>query len=336
MYSNSRHDLNASADSREADEGAVQSMYEQAPYPDLGAGLKDISYYWDKTPQIASRNDVRFLDAGCGTGHLLVGTAIRFPKWKCFGIDLSSASLVVAKQLATMHSVTNVHFHQGSYLDPLPFDEQFDVIAALGTIHHAADSIAALRNLASWLKDDGSIFLHLYGQRIDQGRFDIKEMLSILEPNLFEHQNRFRFYDALMSHIDRRRPFWKRLLLTSPYEWFHRAKIGLRNLKRRVSGISWSPGWTERYSEPSSPWIDHFCHPCERAYEAYDVQELLDRAGLEVASMIGHGRDHFRLVPPEWRPVYERLGFWERTRINELLSGGGGSYNMILRRKTVQ
>lgn len=308
-------------------------MYEQAPYPDLGAGLKDISYYWDRVPQISSRRGVRFLDAGCGTGHLLVGVAKRFPSWTCCSVDLSKASLAVAEKLAERHAAANVRLCRSSYLDPLPFDDKFDVIAALGTIHHAAEPIAALKNLASWLTDDGVIFLHLYGQRLDQGRLDIKEMLSILEPDLFDHERCFSFYHALMLHLLRRRPWWKRVLLTSPYEWAHGVMIGLRNFRRRISGVSWSPGWTERFDKIDSPWIDHFCHPCERAYEAADVRMLVEGAGLEVVAMIGHGREHPHHIPPEWRTAYDNLGFWERTRLNELLSTGGGSYNMILRLK---
>lgn len=333
MYSNSRHDAATSADARQADETAVRSMYEAAPYPDLGAGLKDIAYYWKRVPELSARKDVRFLDAGCGTGHLLVGTARRFPTWTCCGIDLSSASLAVAEKLAVQHGVKNTELHKGSYLDPLPFAEAFDVIAALGTIHHAADPVAALKNLSSWLKDDGVIFMHLYGQRIDQGRFDIKEMLSLLEPDLFNHARRFQHYDAYMRHLDRRRPLWKRILLTSPYDWYYALRRRLVNMRRRAANVSWSPGWTERYTRPDAPWIDHFCHPCERAYEARDVQALVEAAGLELVHMIGHGSEHAWQIPPEWRPLYDRLGVWDRIRINELLATGGGSYNMILRRR---
>ncbi len=63
------------------------------------------------------------------------------------------------------------------------------------------------------------------------------------------------------------------------------------------------------------------------------MRNLVNNAGFEVVAMIGHGREHPHQIPPEWRTQYEALGFREKTRINELLSEGGGSYNMILRRK---
>ena len=40
-YSNSAFDRVGSAAGRAADEQAVRSMYEQAPYPGLGANLKE-------------------------------------------------------------------------------------------------------------------------------------------------------------------------------------------------------------------------------------------------------------------------------------------------------
>ena len=57
-------------------EEKVQHMYESAPYPDLGSDLKDdMSRYWPHIPSVVSRNEVNYLDAGCGTGHILVASA---------------------------------------------------------------------------------------------------------------------------------------------------------------------------------------------------------------------------------------------------------------------
>ena len=60
-------------------------MYEVAPYPDLGADLKDLSLALDPVlAELKSRPNVRFLDAGCGTGHNLVGVAKKYPSWECY------------------------------------------------------------------------------------------------------------------------------------------------------------------------------------------------------------------------------------------------------------
>jgi SAM-dependent methyltransferase len=285
---------------------------------------------WPIDADLRSRTRVRFLDAGCGTGHYLVGVAKNHPDWECCGIDLSSASLQVATDLAKLHGAS-IEVRRGSYAESLPFEGQFDVIAALGTIHHAADPVAALRNLRSALRDDGYLLMHLYGLRIDREKFDIKEMLSILEPELSNIDRRFFFYDALMRH---RRRNWLRTLLEMPLiEILNWPKVWLRNLVRRRRGEVWSPPFTDRFTAPTAPWVDHFCHPCERAYEVPDVVELAFRGGFEIVHMLNQGREYPQLVPPEWQSHYDALSIEAKWRLSELLAFGGASFSMILRKK---
>ena len=73
-YSNSRHDLRPGHETRRRDEEAVRSVYEKSPYPDLGAAPKILATYLDPLrAELVRRTDVRFLDVGCGTGHVAVG-----------------------------------------------------------------------------------------------------------------------------------------------------------------------------------------------------------------------------------------------------------------------
>lgn len=313
-------------------EEKVRHMYEAAPYPDLGSDLKDdMSRYWPHIASVVSRDEVTYLDAGCGTGHILVASAKRFPHWGAYGIDLSRPSLDIAGKLSQKHGAP-VTLHQGSYMDANPFGVQFDIISAIGTVHHAENPSDALRNLASWLKPEGVMLLHLYGRRCDSQKFDIKEALSLLQPDLGAHSERFELYHNLVSHKKRRRPLWKRILLTSAFDAYLNLKIWLRNQNRRAKKISWSPPWTSEYKEISSPWVDHFCHPSEDAYEVPDVKLLVEGSGLKPVKMLRQGTEHPRLVPPEWREKYDQLDFWEKARMNELLSSGGAAFNMILTR----
>lgn len=330
MYSNSRHDRTASQQASAADETAVRRMYEQAPYPGLGAGLKDLSLYINPIAgDLKNRKQIRFLDAGCGTGHVLVGVAKQYPAWECYGIDMSQASLDVAAELTKLHGAT-VTLKRGSYLEALPFEGEFDIIAAMGTIHHAADPVAALQNLRKYLKDDGYLLMHLYGMRLDQAKFDMKEMLSIFEPVLANVDRRFFFYDALMRH--RRRHWLRQFMQLSIIDVVMAVKTGARNLLRRSRGTVWSPPFNDRFTSPTAPWIDHFCHPCERAYEVPDVVALLRASGFEVYRMLGQGREYPQLLPPEWSSSYDQLSTEAKWRLSELLAFRGGSFRMILRK----
>lgn len=335
MYSNAKHDIRKDEKAAANDTSSVRTMYEYAPYPDLGGDLKDISTYTDAvSEQLKARGKVRFLDAGCGTGHLLVGTAKRFPHWTCSGLDLSNASLDVAKQLIDMHGVS-ADVHRGSYLEDLPFEEKsFDVIAAIGTVHHCADPAGAMKNLSRYLKDDGYLFMHMYGMRVDQEKFDIKEMLSIFEPELSEYEKRFHYYKTFVEH--RKSDWVRRLAKTSPYDVYRWVKDKVYNLKRRAQKTSWSPSFREEYDHPNSPWIDHFCHPCERAYEVRDIQKLVeDSEVFEVVHMLGQGKKDKRFLPDAWMPAYEKLDVWDQWRLNELVRPQNGhlAFRMVLKKK---
>jgi len=95
--------------------------------------------------------------------------------------------------------------------------------------------------------------------------------------------------------------------------------------------VSWSPGFREDYPVLDAPWIDHFCHPCERAYEVPEVRALVEGSGFKVLHMIGQGSERLPLIPPQWRDRYDKLDAWDKYRLSELLSPGGRSFNMILR-----
>lgn len=279
--------------------------------------------------QLARIPNLRFLDAGCGTGHYLVGVAKKYPQWRCCGIDLSQASLDQAKALARMHGAT-IDVRRGSYSETLPFEGTFDVIAALGTIHHAADPVAALKNLGNALREDGYLLMHLYGMRIDRQKFDMKEMLDIFEPDLRNVERRFFYYDALMQH--RRRHWLKQLLQMPLIDVLMSGKIWLRNLLRRSRNEVWSPPFTDRFTSPTAPWIDHFCHPCERAYEVPQVIDLIKKSGFRVERMLGQGREYPQLIPEGWRADYSKLADEEKWRLSELLAFRGASFRVILRK----
>ena len=315
-----------------AGQEGVRSFYRAAPYPDLGAKPKNPAPWMGAVRDVLGperlAGPLRYLDAGCGTGHVAVGVAVRHPNWDSYGIDLSEASLEIARQLAAQNGV-RVTFRQGSYADPLPFDGPFDLITAFGTVHHTEDPPAAVCNLLRYLKDDGAFVMHVYGKDLDRGKFEIREVLDILEPDIGKVERRFVLYTALMNK--RRRGMLDRLLDASPRSVLRAVRDTVRDARRRQRE-SWSPPWWERYDAPTSPWIDHFCHPLERTYNVRDVEALARAAGLDVIAMLNQGREDLSHLPPEWRAEYTRLGEWDKRRLMELLDITARSVLLIGRR----
>lgn len=313
-------------------EADVRRFYETAPYPDLGARPKNPDIWLVPALEFLTPpagRPVRYLDAGCGTGHSVVGLALRRPDWEISAIDLSGPSLNVARKLAQMHGAI-VEFAQGSYMDPLPFDGVFDMIGTFGSVHHTPDPPAALRNLLSYLAPAGVLVMHLYGKDLDRGKFVIREILDILEPDIAAVDRRFALYRDLVA---KRRPsLLDRLLDLSPRVVLRAVRDAVRRARRRARGESWSPAWTERYDRPTAPWIDHFCHPLENAYNVRDVQALASAAGLEVLAMLNQGREDLSRLPGAWRARYAALDPWDRWRLMELLDVTARSVLLIGRR----
>ncbi len=314
-------------------EHRVREMYERTPYPDLGAALKNPGIWLDRVVEMlgATRaaRPLRYLDAGCGTGHSVVAVAKRHANWNVNGLDLSESSLAIARQLAAKHDAT-VTFARGSYLDALPIDGPFDVIASLGSIHHCEDPEGAIRNLLSYLADDGLFVMHLYGKDLDRGKFEIREVLDILEPDLGNIPRRFALYESLM---DKRSPsLLGRLINLSPRVVLRALRDVVQAARRRARGESWSPSWREGYPAPTAPWIDHFCHPLERSYNVRDVQTLAEAAGLEVIEMLNQGRQDLDRLPSGWRSFYDQLDHWRQWRLMELLDNTARSVMLIGRK----
>ncbi len=312
-------------------ESDVQQFYEAAPYPDLGAKPKNPAGWL--SPALAqlgmpADRPLRYLDAGCGTGHSVVGVALAHPDWEISAIDLSGPSLEIARQLAERYGAI-IDFRQGSYLDPLPFEGAFDLIGSFGSIHHTPDPPGAVRNLLAHLQPDGVIAMHVYGKDLDRGKFVIREVLDILEPDITNIERRFKLYKELVA---KQRPsLLNRLLDLSPRVILRGIRNSVRDA-RRARGESWSPAWTVDYREPSSPWIDHFCHPLENTYNVRDVAALAKAAGLDVLMMLNQGREDLSRLPQGWRPLYDGLDRWDRWRLMELLDITARSVMLIGRK----
>ncbi len=316
-----------------AGQESVRQFYRAAPYPDLGAKPKNPEGWIAAVRDVlgAGRLDgpIAYLDAGCGTGHVIVGVAMRHPGWTCHGIDLSDVSLDIARQLAERHGA-KVALHQGSYADPLPVAGPFDIISAFGTVHHTADPPTAVRNLLGYLKDGGVFVMHLYGTNLDRGKFEIREALYIPEPDIANVGRRFALYRDLMAK--RRKGWGDRLLDASPRVVLRGLRDAVRDARRRRRE-SWSPAWWERYDSPTTPWIDHFCHPLERTDNVRDVEALARAAGLDVLAMLHQGREDLSHLPRSWENAYARLAEWDTRRLMELLDITAWSVLLVGRRE---
>lgn len=301
----------------------MQQFYSENPYPHYGtaAKTKAASSYMKYCEKPG-----KYLEAGCGTGHVVTGSAVMMPHLEFYGIDFSDASLAIAQKVAATNKV-DVQFQRANLMEPLPFDFEFDYISCLGVLHHLEVPDQGLKYLTNQLAVGGYIFIHVYGEEYHRRRFQINEMLDLLSEKGEDHEERYRLFKALDRH---ERKLKRGSLLRQL------ARLSLRDvilgIRSRVKGRNFEDGetlqaWNGEWDDPkpTERWLDQFAHPQERTYNHTEMNKFLSGAGLELVESFALGRQDSRLVPPEWAGLYSELDLGRQSRMMELLNPRGTS-----------
>jgi ubiquinone/menaquinone biosynthesis C-methylase UbiE len=100
------------------------------------------------------------LDAGTGPGQIPIKLALKLPQLEIVGIDLSDAMLAKARNAAAAAGVeSQVRFGMGDACR-LPFpDHHFDLAMCNSLLHHAADPLATLNELARVTRPQGALLV---------------------------------------------------------------------------------------------------------------------------------------------------------------------------------
>ena len=148
----------------------VQNQYEENPYPRWVSvpPIKPttvLDYLREElgNPPVSWANaSLDILVAGCGTGAHSIDTALRFPQARVLAVDISRASLAYAHRKSRELGLTNIDYAQADIPKLAALDRRFDVIEAVGVLHHLADPAAGWRALLSLLRPHGLMLVGLY------------------------------------------------------------------------------------------------------------------------------------------------------------------------------
>jgi SAM-dependent methyltransferase len=100
---------------------------------------------------------MRVLDVGCGAGDVTLLIADRVgPSGEVIGVDRALEAIAAASQQAASAGLDNVHFLQDD-ITTVTLDAPVDAVAGRLILMHAADPVAALRNLAGQVASGGVV-----------------------------------------------------------------------------------------------------------------------------------------------------------------------------------
>ena len=242
---------------------AVQRLYDTYPFPPeplLDQPPPGYNWRWNWVAaynfcmgQKPQREDIRILDAGCGTG---VGTEYLVhlnPQASVVGIDLSAAALSIASERCRRSGANRVEFHHLSLYDAKQIDGEFDLINCVGVLHHLPDPIRGIQSVAAKLAPGGLMHIFVYAEL---GRWEIQLMqkaIALLQGNeRGDYQNGVQLGRQLFSAL----PENNRLVKREKERW------SLENMR-------------------DANFADMYVHPQEIDYNIETLFELIDASGLE-------------------------------------------------------
>ncbi len=166
-------------------EDEVKSFYDRYPYPRPVDSLEHYSRLWDDSlrrradhhlfwPNRPYAEDHTILIAGCGTSQA-AKHAIRWPKARVVGIDLSATSVQCTEELKRKYNLENLHVYQLPIEQVTQLGMSFDQIVCTGVLHHLSDPDAGLAALHDVLKPDAAMHLMVYAPYGRTGIYMLQE-----------------------------------------------------------------------------------------------------------------------------------------------------------------
>ncbi|MEA5421115.1 class I SAM-dependent methyltransferase [Spirulina sp. CCNP1310] len=277
---------------------AVAQLYNTYPFPpDPLSDAPPPGYNWRWswtaahsfcTGRAPDRDNIRILDAGCGTGNTTDYLVHLNPQAQVTAIDLSEGALAVARERCRRSGATRVEFRQ-MFLEEVAtqLPGEFDLINSVGVLHHLPNPIVGIQSLAQKLAPGGLMHIFVYGAL---GRWEIQRMQGAIA--LLQGEQRGDYRDGVA--------LGRELFATLPPD----NPLVQREQER------WA-GENQR----DECFADMYVHPCEVDYTIPTLFEFIDASGLE---FVGFSNPQFwqleRLLGNSPQLMERAKGLGERDR----------------------
>lgn len=295
---------------------AVAKLYDTYPFPPeplLDEPPPGYNWRWNWqaaynfcTGQKPQKQDIRILDAGCGSGVSTEYLVHLNPQAQVVGIDISEGTLAVAKERCQRSKADRVQFRQLSLYDAGQIEGEFDLINSVGVLHHLEDPIRGIQALAKKLAPGGLMHIFVYGEL---GRWEISLMqraIALLQNDKGDYRDGVEVGRKLFASL----PESNRIVKREKERW------SMENQRDEC-------------------FADMYVHPHEIDYNIETLFELIDASGLD---FLGFSNPNFwqleRLLgkEPSLQERVKKLSDRATYRLIELLDPEVAHYEFFLGR----
>ncbi|MDY7022522.1 MAG: class I SAM-dependent methyltransferase [Cyanobacteriota bacterium] len=301
---------------------AVRQLYDTYPFPpDPLLDEPPPGYNWRWcwrtaynfcTGHTPSTEQIRILDAGCGTGSSTEYLIHLNPQASVIGIDLSEGAIRVAQERTQRSKISTPgtpvpDFRNLSLYDVDQLEGQFDLINCVGVLHHLPDPVRGLQTLALKLAPGGLMHIFVYAEL---GRWEIRLMQQAIAIMQGQRRNNYQEGVKVGRQIFETLPEDNRLVQYEVQRW------ALENQRDEC-------------------FADMYVHPQEIDYNIETLFELIDASGLEFVGFSNRGYWEIERLLGKSPDLMERvagISDRERYRLIELLDPQITHYEFFLSR----
>lgn len=116
----------------------------------------------------------KVLELGCGWGSLTLFMAKKFPDCQITGVSNSATQKIHIDQKAKERGLTNVRIITAD-MNSFTTEEKFDRVVSVEMFEHMRNYEILLSKISNWLKESGTLFVHIFVHKTTPYLFEIKD-----------------------------------------------------------------------------------------------------------------------------------------------------------------